>query len=1022
MKRIGIFLALFVTIGWGFWLSVSFAAQATTPSAPQYVADEVIVKFHEGVDELQKDLARFRVSGTRKKAFKILRNLEVVKLRPGIRAQEAVELIRQDPNVLYAEPNYILKTTITPNDPRFSEMWGLNNIGQSGGTPDADIDATEAWNITTGSNTIIVAVIDSGVDYNHPDLAANMFRNTLDCNTNGIDDDGNGYINDCFGIDTANNDSNPMDDNNHGTHVAGTIGALGNNGSGVTGINWNVKIMACKFVDASGSGTTESAIDCLEYVKIMKDRGFNIIATSNSWGGGDFSQALLEAIDAQRQRGILFITAAGNGDFFGFGLNNDETPFYPCNFYLPNVICVAATTRTDARSTFSNFGRRTVHLGAPGSDILSTVRGGAYASLSGTSMATPHVTGVAALLKAADPNRDWRAIKNLLLAGGDNVSSISNTIAQKRLNARGALTCSNSTVRSRLLPIADDIDVSAGTPVDLAALNINCANPNGNLAVTVSPGGEVVNLVDDGQGTDQAAEDGIYTGQWTPTGLGTFTLTFPGGDLVTVTVAVPVINITPSALDFGSGYVGASIDKIFTVTNTGGGVLTGSASASSPFSIVSGGSYSLGAGASQAVTVRFTPAVVGTFSSNVTFTGGDGGSANVTGVGVPPATLSVSPTSIAAGGTVTATWSGIASPSGSDWIGLYTPSAANTSYISYRYITGTASGSVPFTIPGSVAAGTYELRLFSNNSYTRIGKSGPLTVTALVPANLSVSPTTVVAGGTVTATWSGIASPSTSDWIGLYIPSAANTSYISSRYITGTASGSVPFTIPGSVAAGTYELRLFSNGTYIRIGTSGPLVVTAPAQANLSASPTTVVAGGTVTATWSGIASPSGSDWIGLFVPGAANTAYLSFRYTTGTASGNVPFTIPGTVAAGTYELRLFSNNTYTRIGTSGPLTVTAAQPANLSVSPTTIAAGGTITATWSGIASPSGLDWIGLYTPSAANTSYISYRYLTGTANGSVPFVIPASVSPGIYELRLFSNNGYTRLAVSNSFSVISP
>jgi thermitase len=538
-----------------------YAAQPQ-PQVPEFVPDEVIVRFREGVDEYQKDLARFRVSGSRKRVFKLIRGLEVMKLSHGVSVEEAIDLYRQDPNVLYAEPNYILRTTLTPNDTRFGEMWGLHNIGQSGGIPDADIDAPEAWNHTTGSSDVIVAVIDSGVDYNHPDLSANMFRNTTDCNNNGIDDDGNGYVDDCFGIDTANNDSNPMDDNNHGTHVAGTIGAVGNNNRGVVGINWNVKIMACKFVNSSGSGTTEDAIDCLEYVKIMKDRGHNIIATNNSWGGGDFSQALIDAIEDQRQSDILFITAAGNGDFFGFPINNDQTAVYPCTYFLPNIICVAATTRTDARSSFSNYGRRTVHIGAPGSDILSTKRNNTYGTSSGTSMATPHVTGVAALLKSADPNLDWRALKNLILAGGDDVASMADTITQKRLNANGALNCSDSTVLSWLRPISSIINGSVGQPIDLAALHINCGNGNGDVVVTVDPIGESVTLVDDGVASDQAGGDGIYSGQWTPSSHGTFMLAFPDGDIITVIVA-DVDSITPNPIDL------AAPPASFTITGGG---------------------------------------------------------------------------------------------------------------------------------------------------------------------------------------------------------------------------------------------------------------------------------------------------------------------------------------------------------------------------------------------------------------------------------------------------------------------
>jgi len=615
------------------------AAQSQV-QAPTYRPDEVILRYRDDVDEFKKEMGRFRISGQRKKEFRTIRGLEVIKLGRNVSVTDAIDLCNQDPDVLYCEPNYFLHTTAapkitaTPNDPSFGSLWGLTKI-----------NAPSAWNITTGRSDVVVAVLDTGIDYTHPDLIANMYRN--DCDNPGVDDDGNGYIDDCYGIDVANDDSDPMDDNQHGTHVAGTIGAVGNNGIGVVGVNWNVKLLACKFFDASGSATTEDAIACLEYVNMMTDRGVNIVATSNSWGGGDFSQALYDAIDIQRQHGILFITAAGNGNIFGVGQNNDTAPFYPCNTYLPNVICVAATTSTDAKASFSNYGRRTVHVGAPGNGILSTVPGGGYASLSGTSMATPHVSGLVALLKAQDPNRDWRAIKNLILTGGNTISSMANTITGKRINANGAMTCSNKVVQTRLQPIASTISASPGTPVYLGFQNINCANPNGNVSVSVSPGNSSVTLLDDGAGADQAAADGIYSGQWTPAAAGTYTLTFPGNDKVTVNVANPTISVTPSSIDFGTVSTGSSVDKNFTVKNTGGGLLSGSASVGAPYSIISGGSYNLSGGQSQTVTVRFAPTSVGTFAGNVTFTGAAGAATTVTGIGVGVGSIAPNPIDLA---------------------------------------------------------------------------------------------------------------------------------------------------------------------------------------------------------------------------------------------------------------------------------------------------------------------------------------------------------------------------------------
>src|SRR5436309_2570053 len=663
---------------------------AQTP--PRYSPDTILVRFKASAPPAEQALAHAAIGARVYKSFTIVEDLHAVRLPRGMRIKDALRHYRRHPAVLYAEPDWIVEHQAAPNDPSFGSLWGLNNTGQSGGVPDADIDAVEAWNITTGSSDVVVAVIDTGVDYNHQDLSGNMYRSARDCVANGIDDDGNGVIDDCVGIDTANNDAGPRDDAGHGTHVSGTIGALGNNAVGVAGVNWTVRIMACKFLDASVSGTICDAIDSLEYVKLMKDRGVNVVATNNSWGGGGFSQSLLDAIEAHLQRGILFVVAAGNN-----ASDNDVTPSYPAAYNLPNILAVAATTRTDALASFSNFGRRTVHLGAPGQEILSTTPGNTYSVFNGTSMATPHVTGVAALLKAQDPSRDWRAIKNLILAGGDPNFSLTNTVTQRRLNARGALACANSSVRSRLRPIATPITGTIGTPIDLAMLNINCASPNGTVTVSVSPGGQTVTLLDDGLGSDQASGDGIYSGQWTPPESGNYTLTFPGGDVVTVqvvqgsyavaptsfsyrdttfggcvadqggsaTVGVQVsssvgtqysvntqslssssallwtltpppaaIDVRPSSRSFGNVPLGSSQDLTFTVQNVGDGVVTGTATTSAPFAVVSGGAYSLSTGQSQSVTVRFSPPSAAMFSGSVAFSGTGGTSRFVSGSGI----------------------------------------------------------------------------------------------------------------------------------------------------------------------------------------------------------------------------------------------------------------------------------------------------------------------------------------------------------------------------------------------------
>jgi subtilisin family serine protease len=506
------------------------AKQADWSDQPKYRPDEILVRFRSGTSSAAVGALHQAIGGHLVRSWSSIEGLQLIRLPTGTSIRDAVRAYRQNRNVLYAEPNYFYHALTTPNDPRFPQLWGLQNTGQNLGTVGADIHATQAWGLSTGSSNVVVAVIDTGIDYNHEDLMANVWSNPAAYSAT-ID----GVNISCFpgahGFNAVTSTCDPLDDNGHGTHVSGTIGAVGNNGIGVTGINWSVQILACKFLDASGSGALSDAITCLDFVKAMKDRGANIVATNNSWGGGGFSQALSDAILAQQKDGILFIAAAGNDSS-----DNDLVPAYPADFFLPNMISVAATTRFEGLANFSNTGSHSVYLGAPGEEILSTTPNNTYSVFSGTSMATPHVTGVAALLAAQNPSRDWRAIKNLILAGGDTVPELAATVSGKRLNAYGAMTCSNSAVAKRLQPSLDTMAGSVGQPVTLAALNINCAQPAGAVTVTVSPGGQQITLTDNGTGPDQAAGDGIYSGTWTPTALGDYILSFSTGGTLQVTV------------------------------------------------------------------------------------------------------------------------------------------------------------------------------------------------------------------------------------------------------------------------------------------------------------------------------------------------------------------------------------------------------------------------------------------------------------------------------------------------------
>ena len=368
---------------------------------------------------------------------------DLLLVQTGLGTLEAIERLRNMPEVEYAEPNWIYQHYATSNDPYFTggQLWGMSANNNSNGSR-----AATAWAAgKTGSSDVYIGIIDEGYMYNHVDLAANAGVNPGEIAGNNVDDDGNGLIDDVYGWDFAGNNSSVFDGtgDDHGTHVAGTIGGVGNNGIGVAGVVWNVKMLGAKFLGSTG-GTTANAVKAVDYFTNLKNKGLNIIATNNSWGGGGYSQALFDAINRANTAGILFVAAAGNS-----ATNNDVTASFPSNYDIPNVIAVASITSTGALSSFSQFGATTVDLGAPGSGILSTVPvavgkgknatvGSGYASYNGTSMATPHVTGAVALYKSINPSATAAQIKAAILGSTTPTASLAGkTVTGGRLNVSG---------------------------------------------------------------------------------------------------------------------------------------------------------------------------------------------------------------------------------------------------------------------------------------------------------------------------------------------------------------------------------------------------------------------------------------------------------------------------------------------------------------------------------------------------------------------------------------------------------
>ncbi len=449
----------------------------------------------------------------------------------------------------YVEPDWIVTVSQVPTDTAYTNgsLWGLRNTGQSGGAVGVDVNAHAAWAVTTGSPTVIVGVVDTGIRFTHQDLVGNIWVNPGEIAANGIDDDANGYIDDIHGINGITNSGNPMDDNNHGTHCAGTIGATANNAGQIVGVAWNVKLMGLKFLSASGSGNTSDAIKCIDYGVA---KGAHIL--SNSWGGGGYSQALRDSIAAASNAGVLFVAAAGNSSS-----NNDVTQNYPSNYDPANVVAVAAVDRTGALASFSSYGATTVDVGAPGVAILSSTAASdsSYDSFNGTSMATPHVAGVAALIKSQFPTATMLEIKNRLMATTRPLASLAGrTVSGGIVDAHAALTvAADGVLELRASAATSPLRNGVSTAFYVTVSDLT---PVTGATVTGALGaGTPVAFLDNGVAPDVAANDGTYSANLTVPATGsstTLNVTASNGG-APATAAFPFSIISPPGNDnFGN--------------------------------------------------------------------------------------------------------------------------------------------------------------------------------------------------------------------------------------------------------------------------------------------------------------------------------------------------------------------------------------------------------------------------------------------------------------------------------------
>jgi subtilisin family serine protease len=411
---------------------------------------EVLVRFRSDLTAAQIEALTARLNDRVEDRYEAVSGLTAITDLDGIAAQDVVAQYESMGDVVeYAEqvavvyddppgdgsvaPERTVERASQPNDPMFNEQWTLANTGQRAGKEGGDISALKAWEVTKGSEKLVVAVLDSGVEYTHPDLQANMW--TRPASLAAYTDKELGRIDDFHGFNADANNGDPMDDNGHGTHCAGIVGAVGDNGVGVAGVNWNVQIMPLKFMGKGGFGTTKNAIEAINYTIERKRAGVPVRIISASWGSTLYSRALEDAIRKAGEAGILFVAASGNSS-----QNTDRVKHYPASYNLPNVLSIAALNRKDELASFSNYGAETVHIAAPGAEIVSTWLGGDYFEASGTSMATPAVAGIAALALAANPKLTMEELRAKLIEATDPIDSLKGkTVSGGRINAARAV-------------------------------------------------------------------------------------------------------------------------------------------------------------------------------------------------------------------------------------------------------------------------------------------------------------------------------------------------------------------------------------------------------------------------------------------------------------------------------------------------------------------------------------------------------------------------------------------------------